>query len=44
MSDLAAMMNDDTFEANTTNRYKDPEAGKMFLAKVDMMYANTKIM
>jgi len=44
ISDLASMMNDDTFEANSTNRYKDPMAGKMFLAKADMMFKNGSMM
>lgn len=40
LSDLAWMMLDDSFEANHTNRYKDPMAWKMFLEKADMIFEN----
>ncbi len=38
ISDLTGMMNDDSFEANSTNRYQDKKAGKMFGNMADMMF------
>lgn len=38
ISDLAGMLNDDTFESNTTNRYQDKESAKKFLSMADMIF------